>query len=349
MGRQDGDDSTPQPYGMNIKLHKNATTTPAIRKQIREAQGSEASIARRFGVTPSTVRRWRGRATGEDRSHTPHRLQTTLNAAQEAVVLELRRSLGLSLDDLTGVVREFLHPTILRSSVHRLLKRNGLSARPVTGGPDKPAHKPFKVYEPGYLHVDVKYLPQMPGESSRRYLFVAIDRATRWVFVRIMDTKSARCAATFLRALAKACPVRIEKILTDNGKEFTDRFVTTGERTPTGLHEFDALCESLGIEHRLIRPKRPQTNGMVERFNGRISDILRTHRFKDAEELSDTLLRYVDLYNRHLPQKALNHRTPLATLQSFAQSHPQRIHPRRINLQGHDSYGQSCAFSVRRA
>jgi hypothetical protein len=47
------------------------------------------------------------------------------------------------------------------------------------------AKKTFKDYEPGFLHVDIKYLPQMPDETSRSYLFVAIDRATRWVFLHI--------------------------------------------------------------------------------------------------------------------------------------------------------------------
>jgi hypothetical protein len=43
----------------------------------------------------------------------------------------------------------------------------------------KPAHGTFKAYEPGYLHIDLKYLPQMADEDRRRYLFAAIDRATR--------------------------------------------------------------------------------------------------------------------------------------------------------------------------
>lgn len=49
----------------------------------------------------------------------------------------------------------------------------------------RPKHSGFEAYEPGYIHIDVKYLPQMEDETSRRYLFVAIDRATRWVFIRI--------------------------------------------------------------------------------------------------------------------------------------------------------------------
>jgi len=55
----------------------------------------------------------------------------------------------------------------------------------------RPKHKAFKAWEPGYLHVDVKYLPQMADETSRRYLFVAIDRATRWVFIRDYKSKTA--------------------------------------------------------------------------------------------------------------------------------------------------------------
>ena len=70
----------------------------------------------------------------------------------------------------------------------------------------RPKHKAFKAYEPGYLHVDVKYLPQMADESSRRFLFVAIDRATRWVFIRIYSSKTAANARRFLRDLERACP-----------------------------------------------------------------------------------------------------------------------------------------------
>ena len=77
------------------------------------------------------------------------------------------------------------------------------------------AFKAFKAYEPGYLHVDVKYLPQMADETTRRYLFVAIDPATRWVFVCICKSRTAANARRFLRDLERACPLRIRTILTD--------------------------------------------------------------------------------------------------------------------------------------
>ena len=78
-------------------------------------------------------------------------------------------SLGLSLDDLLAVVREFIHPTVSRAALHRMLKRHGVSAREALSV-DRPRTKPFKAYEPGFVHIDVKYLPQMADETTRRYL-----------------------------------------------------------------------------------------------------------------------------------------------------------------------------------
>jgi len=75
---------------------------------------------------------------------------------------------------------------------------------------------------------------------------VAIDRATRWVYIAIHPNKSAASARAFLKALAKACPIKITKLLTDNGKEFTDRLFGARDCQPSGEHEFDQLCQALG-------------------------------------------------------------------------------------------------------
>ena len=99
-----------------------------------------------------------------------------LTPAQEAVAVVLRKTLLVSIDDLLAVVREFLNPEVSRSGLDRCLQRHGVgNLRDLQGCDPRPKHKAFKAYEPGYLHVDVKYLPQMADESSRRYLFVAID------------------------------------------------------------------------------------------------------------------------------------------------------------------------------
>ena len=199
--------------------------------------------------------------------------------------MALRKTLLASLDNLLVVVREFLNPNVSRSGLDRCLRRHGVgNLRDLKAKAPKPKHKTFKAYEPGYLHIDVKYLPQMADKNHRRYLFVAIDRATRWVFILIFKAKTAANARRFLRDLERACPMRIRTILTDNGKEFTDHLFGLCKRAATGAHEFDQLCANLEIEHRLTPPKSPQTNGMVERFNGRIEEVLQSHHFRSGDE-----------------------------------------------------------------
>lgn len=311
---------------MELRLHKNARTTPAVRAEIAASAEGVSVLARRYGVGRCTIYKWKRRADTLDRPHTAHHLQTTMNRAQEAIAVYLRPHFLLSLDDLVAVTREFLCPEVSRSGMDRCLRRHGVgNLRELMPKEAKAPVKAFKSYAPGFLHMDVKYLPQMEDETKRRYLFVAIDRATRWVYLEVKEDKTARSAAAFLENLARACPIRIRKILTDNGKEFTDRLFSRNKEA-SGQHEFDQLCAALDIEHRLTRPRKPQTNGMVERFNGRIADILKTHHFQSGEDLEETLLRYCLLYNEHLPQAALHSKTPMDAMKAWYASHPQCFH-----------------------
>ncbi|MBK1656590.1 helix-turn-helix domain-containing protein, partial [Allochromatium vinosum] len=175
---------------MVICLHKNARTTPAIRRELQSSTLSTQELAERYGLSRQTVLKWRRRSSTEDASHRPHRLHTRLTPAQEAVVVELRKALLLPLDDLLAVTHEFISPSVSRSGLDRCLRRHGvsnlqaLSPQPIDQ--DARPVKRFKDYEPGFVHVDVKYLPRMPDEDSAQYLFAAIDRATRWVYVEIL-------------------------------------------------------------------------------------------------------------------------------------------------------------------
>ena len=222
---------------MLIHLQKQATTTPKVRAAIQESGDVGTVLSERFGVTPQTIYKWRKRDGVKDLSHTPHRLQTTLTPAQEAIALILRQKLLVSLDDLLAVVREFLKPNVSRSGLDRYLRRHSVgNLRDLKARTPRPKRSAFKAYESGYIHIDVKYLPQMPDETARRYLFVAIDRATRWVFIRIFKARTAANARRFLRDLERACPIRIRTILTDNGKEFTDRLFGLRKRAAPGEH-----------------------------------------------------------------------------------------------------------------
>jgi len=124
------------------------------------------------------------------------------------------------------------------------------------------------------------------------------------------------------------------------GKEFTDRLFGLRKRAATGEHEFDKLCTELSIEHRLTPPKSPQTNGMVERFNGRIEEVLQSHHFRSGEELETTLHRYVWLYNQQLPQSALGSKSPLQAMKDWHKLKPQLFRKQPYYLPGCDIYGK---------
>ena len=321
---------------MNIRLHQQARTTPALRREIQSSSLSERALARLYNTTRSTLRKWKQRDAVDDASHRPHHLQTTLAPAQERIVVYLRTALQLPLDDRLAVTREFLNPAVSRSGLDRCLRRHGVSnLKALQPHAPRPAVKAFKAYEPGFVHIDVKYLPAIDGEP-RRYRFVAIDRATRWVFIALKKDRTSHSAKAFLKALIQAAPFRIQKCLTDNGSEFTDRCLRREQR-PSGAHVFDHACAEQGIEHRLIPPRHPQTNGMVERFNGRIAEVLQTHHFASTEDLETTLHRYVNLYNHHIPQKALNHRSPVQRMKEWQSSHPHLFRKRVYHLTGLDT------------
>ena len=216
----------------------------------------------RSGPTPLVCPAWplhQRRELPQDLSHRPHKLNTHLSPAREAIVVQLRRLLLLPLDDLLVITREFLSADISRSALGRCLNRDGVGNLralqlelnpPLEGEPV--ARKAFKDDEPGFVHIDIKYLPQMPDESERSHLFVAIDRATRWVHIGIDADQTEASAVHFLEQLHLASPMKIVKLLTDNDAQFTDRF-TSQARAPTGRHTFDVRC----ITSHPFRPSKP--------------------------------------------------------------------------------------------
>ncbi|MBC6402612.1 MAG: IS481 family transposase, partial [Hyphomonadaceae bacterium] len=107
--------------------------------------------------------------------------------------MALRRMLLISLDDL--VVCRAGVPEPKRLSLRREpVLANGFGVgnlRELKANSPRPGHSGFEAYQPEYLHMDVKYLPQMADQDRRRHLFVAIDRATRRVFIRVFNAKTA--------------------------------------------------------------------------------------------------------------------------------------------------------------
>lgn len=131
------------------------------------------------------MRKWRERDSTADRSHRPDTLHCTLTPAQEAVVMEVRRMFWLPLDDLLMVVREFLNPKVSRSGLARCMKRHGVNKRPIEDKDAPVTHKTFKDYAPCFIHMDIKYLPQIVDETARRYLRRHRPRYTPGVHARL--------------------------------------------------------------------------------------------------------------------------------------------------------------------
>jgi transposase-like protein len=171
---------------MRTRLHANATTTPRTRALIQASDEPVAGLARRFGVSETTIRRWRGRPQGEveDRSHVRHRLGQATTPEDEAIIAELRLRAGLGVDDIAEVMNRCVHPGLSRGSVWRALRRMGLNRREaVAAGPgERFEQTPF-----GFVHVDLKVLARLKGREG--YVFVAIERATRFVHVEILPNR----------------------------------------------------------------------------------------------------------------------------------------------------------------
>ena len=102
-----------------------------------------------------------------------------------------------------------LFPEISLSSVYRTLVRFGINTKP----PEEKAKK-FKAYEPGYLHIDVTYLPKIQG--IKHYLYVAIDRATRLMIYKIYDAKTSENTDDFANLCKEFFPFKITHILTEH-------------------------------------------------------------------------------------------------------------------------------------
>jgi transposase InsO family protein len=286
-----------------LAIHPNARTTPAVRAEIARSSEPSGVLARRYGVSTETVRKWRRRGPEDcrDRSSRPRKLPWKASEEERAVVCALRRATGFPLDDLTFVVAHFL-PHLNRDAVYRILRAAGLSRRPAPAAPEKAAAK-FREYGLGFVHVDVKHLPKLrtaDGELRKRFLFVAIDRRSRTVHLAVKDEETEASATAFLREALAAFPFRITHVLTDRGSCFT-------------ADGFERVCRELRVEHRKTRPYTPRTNGMAERFNGRVQREVLGITVASHRDLERLLAGFNAAYNARR-QRVLGGRSPEAVV-----------------------------------
>ena len=260
---------------MGQVLHGSATTTEAVRRAIQHSQESLRVLARRYGINQKTVAKWKRRTSVADIPTGPKDARSTvLSLAEEAIVVAFRRHTLLPLDDCLYALQPTI-PHLTRSSLHRCLQRHGISQLPQVEG-EASAKRKFKTYPIGYFHIDIAEVRTAEG---RLYLFVAIDRTSKFAFTELHEKATRRVAADFLLHLIKAVPYKIHTVLTDNGTHFTDPkgeswsvadikgMLERGE--PFWAPAFEVACARNNIDHRLTKPRHPWTNGQVERMSVR--------------------------------------------------------------------------------
>ncbi len=291
--------------------------------------------AQKHGVTKAAIRyrvnrqfiyRWMKRYDGSweslsYRSRRPHSHPNQHTPEELKLISDMRRrnqSAGLVTFWVKLMQRGYKRSV---TGLYRVLRRRGIMAVK----PQNPKYVP-KPYEqmlyPGQrFQIDVKYVPAVclvnKAKGQKFYQYTAIDEYSRWRFVESFDEHNTYTSAAFLEHLLKAFPLPIECVQTDNGPEFTKRFIANSS---SNLTLFQRRLAEHGIRHKQIRPFTPRHNGKVERSHRKDNErFYATHTFYSFEDFS----RQLKLYNRrdynNFPMRPLGWKSPAVVLREFIQ------------------------------
>lgn len=303
---------------MGQTLHGSARTTEVTRRAIQNSQESLKALSAKYGINHKTVAKWCKRDFVHDAPMGPKKTRSTaLSAEEEAMCVAFRKHTLFPLDDCLYALQTTI-PHQTRSSLHRCYQRHGISRLPDIDG-DKPGKKKFKKYPIGYFHIDIA---EVRTEEGKLYLFVAIDRTSKFAYAELYERQTKMIAADFLRNLIAAVPYKITHILTDSGIQFTNRKSDRHAFT----HIFDRICIENGIEHRLTKPKHPWTNGQVERMNRTIKDAtVKRYHYGSHEQLKTHMHDFLMAYNFAKRLKTLKGLTPYEYICKIWTKEPERF------------------------
>jgi transposase InsO family protein len=289
-------------------------------------------VAQRVGVHRSTLHRWVGRyLTGQvpglaDRSHRPRFQPAQVPEAVEVAVAEVRRahprwgSRRIRLELLRGPL-PWADPLVMVPSertIDRVLARQGLvraRRRP------RPRDSYVRFERPGPMQLwqmdivgGVELVDPATGKVREAKVVTGIDDHSRFcVCAAVVERATSRAVClAFAQALARfGVP---EEVLTDNGKQFTDRFGGRGEVL------FDKICRKNGVAHRLTAPYSPNQNGKVERFHGtfRPEFLDESGPFTSLAQAQEAVDVWVADYNQQRPHQGLDTRVPVTPSDRFA-------------------------------
>jgi transposase-like protein len=308
---------------MKQVYHSNATTNVRLRCEINNSTASNSALSLKYNVSKKTVMKWKSRKKFEDKSARPQTIKYALSELEMFIAVELRALTWWALDEIT----EAIHPEApekIRSAIYRTFVREGVNKVPEK---EKEKAKKFKEYDPGFLHIDVTYLPKING--VKYYLFVAIDRATRTLYYKIYDAKTSTNAESFILECFDFFPFGITHVLTDNGLEFTNRLLKDKKgKYCTKLSKLDVVCRQNQIDHRCTKPFTPKTNGMVEKANDIIKNkTIKITTYTNLEEMNQDLINFLlhyNLYRRHGSlRKELKVKTPFNAVEKWYQLDPE--------------------------
>jgi transposase InsO family protein len=304
-----------------VNTHKNARLTFARRRELalrtQQPGANESQLAREFGISRPTVRKWRRRFLDEgeaglcDRSSRPHRSPNQRPRHHRRQIERRRRRRWSSL----RIAQYYGFPVSTVVAIQRRLGLNRLRRLE----PPRPIVR-YEHARPGaLLHLDIKPLGRIGrighrihGDYRRRrrgvgweYVHVAIDDCTRLGYVEVLAGQDGPTTAGFLtRALTwfRALGIRVRALLTDNGGCYRSKPV-------------QAIVLTARLRHRRTRVYRPQTNGKAERF---IRTLLQEWAYGQAYRTSAfrtaALPHYLRFYNTERRHSALNFLTPAQRL-----------------------------------
>jgi transposase InsO family protein len=266
-------------------------------------------LSARHGIARSVLSRWWARYRTADlaglqpRSRRPHRSPTRYPLA-------VREAIAAARDFGWGAQRIADELGIGHGTVQRELERTGRNREPAA--PRRPVHR-YEKSRPGeLLHVDLKYLPLLGNRPEFEY--AAIDDFSREGHAVITRERSTLAATRFLEHVLAQLPYRVEAVMTDNDMMFTMRYAFHANR----LTRFEQALKSAGIEHRLIRPRSPESNGKVERFIKTIDDeCFRVARPQSSRAREGALRLFLEYYNHARPHQSLGGTNPVSRRDAY--------------------------------
>lgn len=201
------------------------------------------------------------------------------------------------------------------STVYRVLCRLNLITQPYKKMKKNKHTKRYRRPFPGYLQMDIKYVPDRIDEQQY-YQISVVDHCSSWRYIEILARRTEEDVIGFLNRMEEVCPFSIIQLQTDNATEFTDKFSSGFGQAPSGDHRLDRWCGLRGIEHKLIPVGEKEINGKVEnthRFDER--EFYQQFFFTSLESLRKGIIWYNKRWNSRRATKALGWRTPVKVIE----------------------------------